>query len=351
LRWTWLSTTTAYTSGQRNGLALVASGFPVLPMRFVLLVAVCSAVSFGPLSNALGQGGVDGASATTALPESQIRDQLSRYVEAFNDRRFDDLAGLLNPQLSYSDESAGIETDEAVTFMQRLKASVEAEPTLQLNAQINELQLQDSTTAVVQGSAVLQAEGVPDERSDFVVTMTKSESSWTIAAIVDRSTDKIRQRTASEALDSLGWLVGTWQDDSPEKLVSTIEYMPGRQFLRRTITKPATDTTLAMEIIGYDPSLHRVRSWTYFADGSFSTGTWSGQTDHWNIDVTQTLRDGRIASGTYVIRPVDRNQMDVQIVSREVGGELRPGGADVTMTRAESTPDSTDETRPTEEAR
>jgi len=327
----------------------------MLRQRHWMYLASYLFVSLATFGNLLAQDNSDvpvasDVSPSTKLSEQEaIRTQLRQYVAAFNDRKFDQIVELLSPSLQYRDESAGVQLDNAEAFVGRLKAAIEAEPTLQLEAQPSDVFIETATTAIVQGSTALKAENVADEDSYFVLTMSKGKTAWKITTIVEQSPYATLQLTASEAIESLGWLVGTWQDSSPQELRSEIEFLPGRQFLRRTITEPSSKQAFGFELIGYDSVLNRVRSWTFFQDGTFGDGYWTGEEDHWSLKMTQTLPDGRTASGTYILRPEDSDTMTVQLVSREIEGEPMPSGKEIKMKRITTTPPKTNAPSPTAE--
>ncbi len=319
----------------------------MLRMRDAVFTACCLILILSPVDRAIAQGVADAPVTPEPAIEEEIRGRLGRYVEAFNSRDFDGLAKLIRSRFQFVDETSGDRIENKDAFIDRIKSAVESEPSLRLEARANRLELQEAATVLVSGSTALKAEGVPDELSRFTVTMTRAESGWQIASIIERTAGSTEVGASREAMQSLGWLVGTWQEVSSTeaekaKVVSTVEFLPGKQFLRRTFVESPGDRLLGFEIIGYDPILNRVRSWLYFSDGSFGSGYWSGEKDHWSLKLTQTLPDGRIASGTYIIRPKDANTVNIKVIAREIDGEPMPLGSAITMSRVEveSRPDT-----------
>ena len=200
----------------------------------------------------------------------------------------------MSTTVAYRDESSGDQTENANELIDRLKIAIESEPSLKLDAQAESIQV-DGASARAKGTTTLTADDVSDENASFVVELQSTEDEWKIVSIVEQGPESTLRASASGAIDSLGWLVGTWQDDSPQQLVSQIEYVPGRKFLRRTISESQNGSILEVKMIGYDPNSHSVQSWTYFTDGGFGTGQWSGGEDHWRLRMTRTLPDGQIA--------------------------------------------------------
>ncbi|MCA9260108.1 MAG: hypothetical protein KDA61_12940, partial [Planctomycetales bacterium] len=160
------------------------------------------------------------------------------------------------------------------------------------------------------------------------------------------------ESTAEQALDSLGWLVGEWVEQSERPLACRIEVVSGGKFLRRTFTeeRDGESEEVGYEMIGYDPTLNLVRSWTFFADGSFGSATWHGGDDHWRVKASQTLADGSRAIGTYVVTPVDEDTLAVKLISREVDGQAMPSGKVVSFIRVHDDAPPQAEAVPTTEA-
>ncbi len=128
-----------------------------------------------------------------------------------------------------------------------------------------------------------------------------------------------------------------------QRYKSTVRRVPGNPFLQRTVERRTDNgmVQIATEMIGYDPTLHQVRSWLFFADGSFGTGTWRGESDHCKIQLQQTLVDGSKATGTYVLRPTSPDSMTFQLISRVINGELQPMGQPTSLTRITAATSST----------
>lgn len=270
--------------------------------------------------------------ASTA--DSPVRERLKQYADAFNDRQFDSLKQLITSDVRYQDETSGRNANSASELIDLIRTAVEAEPTLKLNASIDDVEQTDADQAVVRGTTTLTSEQAPEEVSSFEITLAKPATDWLITSITERS---INASESANPLDSLGWLVGTWNEESEDGLQSHIEFLPGNRFLRRTFQRRADSEPIGYEMIGYDPRSNLVRSWTYFADGSFGDGHWEGEDDHWRMEMTQTLADGEQATATCIVRPIDHDRMTVRIISRVVNGQPLPNGKAVTLTRQTDT--------------
>ena len=85
--------------------------------------------------------------------------------------------------------------------------------------------------------------------------------------------------------------------------------------------------------IGWYPRSRGVRSWWCNSDGSFGDGSWTKSGDEWFIKSSQTLADGRAASGTFVLSRVDNDSVTLRLIGHEVDGEPQLAGKTVSMIR------------------
>ncbi|MCC9599084.1 hypothetical protein LOC67_00820 [Stieleria sp. JC731] len=339
------------------GQLLLLNWKRMMSHRFEVLVAFCWVYLLLPVNWAAAQQGETNAVSVDQADEDSVRAHLKRYTQAFNDRRWEDLGQLVASDVTYRDESSAEQISGVHGLIGRIKTAVEREPGLVLKAQIIGLENQnqgdvDVAKMVVRGQTTLVSESMPDEVSDFVVTVVKQSGHWTITSIVEQAPIDAERLSLggspepNHAIESLEWLVGTWEDSSDRRLQSEIEYLPGRKFLRRTILDPSTKASIGYELVGYDAKSNLVRSWMFFTDGSFGSGIWSSGSDHWRLKLVQTLRDGRSALGTYIIRPEDKNTMVVQMISREIDGEPMPSGQEVTLKRIDGSVGVSSESTP-----
>jgi hypothetical protein len=70
------------------------------------------------------------------------------------------------------------------------------------------------------------------------------------------------------------------------------------------------------------------------SDGGFNEGTWKKVDGQWTVQTTATLPDGRRASSTSVMKPLDDNSFAWQQVNRVVDGELLPNIDEIVIVRS-----------------
>jgi len=107
-----------------------------------------------------------------------------------------------------------------------------------------------------------------------------------------------------------------------------------RKFLQARFTVKEKDLTLSgNQIIGVDPATGAIHSWTFEADGGVGEGNWSLDGDHWLVDASGTLRDGRTLTETNVLRRVDADTFTWQSIERRLQDETIDDLAPVKVTR------------------
>ncbi len=139
------------------------------------------------------------------------------------------------------------------------------------------------------------------------------------------------------ALADLEWLVGHWVDKSDQARVDTVcRWSAKHAFLVRSFTIKSADggePDQGTEIIAWDPKSKQIRSWTFLSDGAFGQAVWTKDGKDWKREGTQTLSDGRTASGTQVISRVDDNTTSVEMIAKEIDGEPQPAADPLTVVR------------------
>ncbi|WP_047816891.1 nuclear transport factor 2 family protein [Rhodopirellula islandica] len=312
---------------------------PTLLLGACLTAAILGSVG----SDVIAQDGQP--AAVDSNSRQAVQERLQQYADAFNHRELDSLPQFVAADVRYRDQTSGREANSATELIDQIRAAVETEPTLKLSATVEEVEQTETNQATVRGTTTLTSDQAPEETSSFEITLSKRSADWVITTIIERATDEASSVDSANPIEALGWLVGTWNEDSENGLQSKIDFLPGRRFIRRTFQVGSETEPVGYEMIGYDPQSNRVKSWTYFADGSFGNGYWAGEEDHWRMEMTQTLADGGQATATCIVRPIDRDTMTVRIISRVLNGEPLPNGEAVTLKRQTDTT-ATDEPSP-----
>jgi hypothetical protein len=161
------------------------------------------------------------------------------------------------------------------------------------------------------------------------------DGKWLIDSI--RETDLPPPATASEQLSQLDWLVGSWVDESDEAtVVTTYHWTPKQNFLVHSFSV-LIDGKLDMQgtqVIGWDASQGKIRSWMFDSDGGFSEGSWeSNEENRWVIRQASTLPDGRHGSAINVLTKLDDDSFTWKSSGRQIEGVMQPGIDEFTIVR------------------
>lgn len=274
--------------------------------------------------------------------EAAVRKALAGYADAFNLHNARLVASFWTENGIHRNDSTGeeiagraaIETDLANVFKDR--------PSVHLVIHLGKLRMIRPDVARGEGEATVSGGGSDPSVSRFTVILVASEGKWLIDSVDERPV--VSASTADEALAELDWLTGSWLDEtSTGKVETTFKRSPSGAFLLRSFVFSNGEgvTDEGHQIIAWDPALKQIRSWTFHADGSFGEGFWSRNGSEWLIRSSQTLVDGRSASGTYVMKMLSDKQLSVQLIGHELAGEPQPTADPVVLTR-QPTPAATE---------
>jgi len=176
---------------------------------------------------------------------------------------------------------------------------------------------------------------VNDETTRYVCSYVKKDGTWVISELDETTLPPLN--AASAALDNLGWLVGSWKDNSTDvKVTSIVDWTNNGHFLRRsyTIANEDGDPTSATEVIGYDPVAGAVKSWMFDSDGGFGEGTWRQEGNKWINSYTGTSLDGSTTTAQHITTYVDDKKYTWESVNRQRDGEILPNIDRIEVIRA-----------------
>ena len=87
------------------------------------------------------------------------------------------------------------------------------------------------------------------------------------------------------------------------------------------------------QIIGWDPVIGQVRSWTFDSSGGFAQGAWSNSKGRWYVHKKGTTADGKTTTAVNHVTPVDENTFAFQSTQRTLAGQLLPNLNEVLVVR------------------
>jgi uncharacterized protein (TIGR02246 family) len=245
-----------------------------------------------------------------------IRDLVTAFVKSFDSHDAKAIGELFLPDAKViTEEGLVVEGRDAIAHV--FADQFAENPEAKIAVQVDSIKFIGSDIALEVGSTrMTPAPGEVPEISRYTVVHAKRNGKWQMALARDAEGDS---PTPHDRLQSLGWLVGDWIDESSEAVVfTTCRWSPDKNFLLQDIqvTTAGKPTMMVYQRIGWDPLRKCVRSWNFDSEGGYGEGTWARTEDGWMIKVNGVRSDGSTATSTntvtqdgkdaYVWRSADR---------------------------------------------
>ena len=270
-----------------------------------------------------------------------VQQAMAAYVEAFNRHDAETLVSFWTPTGTYVNKETGERSSGREALAADFAKVFTATPEILLSGGADEIRVIGGDTASVDGVTTVVLPDAEPSISAYTAIFVKQDGKWLLDTV--HESDLPTPETPRQALQPLEWMVGSWQDESDTATVSSImRWSPSQAFLIRSydVIREDEEPFQGQQIIGWDPAVKEIRSWTFNSDGSFGEGVWSQNGAEWIVRKSETLADGRLASGTQVITQIDDDTITVQTIAKEVDGAPEPTADPVTMKRVAETADA-----------
>lgn len=273
------------------------------------------------------------ASESPAKPNAALQEFLGSYTAAFAEGNAEKLAPMWAEDAEWESTVTGERANGRAAIIDDFKAFFAENPGAHLLGSIDSCKQVAPGVVCMDGQTELSIGSDEPTFGTFHAVLTATGDTWQLTKVIESAPPALEDSYAK--LAPLGGLVGQWQDDSEGPQVNTtIRWGDNETFLIRTFTIDDEDqSSQGTQVIGWDPQMNRIRSWSFYSDGSFGDGAWSSSGDEWIGRLSQTLPDGTTCSGTQIIRVVDENTLEVENVGREIDGEPLPSLPPVRMIR------------------
>ena len=263
-----------------------------------------------------------------------IEKSIQSYIDAFNSRDAKLLAAHWSLEGVYISRLDGSQIRGRDKLEKAFAAQFAKHQDAQIEVATESIDFVSPNVALEEGTATVTRPDEAPSSSRYSVVHIKRDGKWMIDRI---SEEQMLSPTAhDDALRELEWMVGTWVDQSTGDIVRLeCQWSKNRRFLVRyfTVKSPEQIELSGMQLIGWDPVQEEIRSWVFDSDGGFGQGTWTAKNDRWISQQIATLADGRLASSTTVIHPLDDNRFSWQKINRVVDGEILPSIEEVIIVR------------------
>jgi uncharacterized protein (TIGR02246 family) len=281
--------------------------------------------------------------AGSGSDESAIRATVQSYVDAYNRgdakavaAHWGESSEWISPSGQRFQGRPAIEKEMEALFKANKGVRIEvAHPSIRIVSP--EVAIEEGTVRVIRPSE-------PPSESTYLAVHVKKDGQWKLNTV--RETEVPEAPPASSPLQDLAWLVGEWEDQSPEATIrAAVTWTKNKTFLSYAFkaSGPGMDDLEGTQVIGWDPAAGTIRSWMFDSDGGFGEGVWSKKDKSWVVKFSQVLPDGRKASATNIYTLVDANTCTWKSIGRNVDGEFLPNIDEVKLVRktASDTPKET----------
>jgi uncharacterized protein (TIGR02246 family) len=324
----------------------------------LLAVAFCSGAPGDDKASDKAGKVADTASDKVAKAGDQTPDKnvetvsktLAALAKAFNDRDPKAISELFTPHGEFIDADANV-FDSHAAIAGEFAALFEVNPpnTIELIAE----EIREISPEVLSVDCVATFAGADDSNSDDIdfsaLVVKQSDGQWLLASI--RSEGEGDLRTPAARLQQLEWLIGEWIDESGDSTMRTDTrlsedgnflitdfgiHVGGRQVMSGT------------QLIGWDASLDKFRSWVFDSEGGHAEGIWTEVEAAWIVKVTGVRPDGDIVSATNIYEAQGPEAYRFSVIDRIVGDVTEPDFTALVVRKppeAETTSDTNAEQR------
>jgi uncharacterized protein (TIGR02246 family) len=271
-----------------------------------------------------------------AEDRAAIEKGIQAYVEAFNNKDIDGVVNRWSPEGVYIDQSTGQQMSGREEIKESLQAVFASASKGRLTVEVESIDFVSPNVALEKGASTITRDDGNPSVTRYNAVHIKRDGSWLIDRLTE--TEVITPPSRYEQLKDLEWMVGRWRDQDDQGVVaSECHWARNKNFLVRSfnVSMAGVPDMAGMQLIGWDPANHQIRSWTFDSDGGFNHAIWKKSGSAWSIQQTATLPDGRLASATTIMAPLNPNSFTWEQVHRVVDGELLPNLPKITIDRAE----------------
>ncbi len=256
--------------------------------------------------------------ADDGLQAEAVRQSLTGLAQAFNSHDAAAFAANWTEGAVYADPANGVELTGREAILEHYATLFKEQPQVTLAAKITDIELKGNEQAFVRGTAEVTSGKEKSSLSSFLAELALQDGKWLVVSVEESDLDP---------LEDLAWLVGSWKDDGTgPSIASTFAWdAGGRSLVRKySITEENGEQKSGTQYIVWDSGLGQIRSWVFSSSGTVGQGEWEQHEDRWAIHWTATLADGRPASATQVITPVDEDSFQVEWTDIDIDGDMRP---------------------------
>lgn len=205
---------------------------------------------------------------------------------------------------------------------------------LKLQVEGESLRFVTPDVAIEEGTtAVIPADGPPN-RARYTIIHVKKDGQWFVSSLRN---SPYAQASNGENLAALDWLIGDWAGETStgEAEHLSFTWAENQSFIIGSFSTTARKASVgsAKQWIGWDPLAKNVRSWVFDTTGAFGEGSWAQEGKKWVVKTSVVLPEGKKATATFILSPVDADTIALQSRDRTVDGNKLPDTKELKLKR------------------
>jgi uncharacterized protein (TIGR02246 family) len=274
--------------------------------------------------------------ADQAADEAAIRKNVTAYVTAYNNHDAKTLATFWSPDAVYVNPETGEEAEGHDAIADQFAAILANLGDAKLVVDVKSIAFLSPTVAVERGTArvVNKSEKEP-KNADYTAIHVKRDGKWLLDRVSEEDSPVVFSNY--DRLKDLEWMIGDWVDqDDHSRVEMMCKWTKNQTFIVRHFAISIADRLdmSGIQLIGWDPSTGKIRSWVFDSDGGFGEATWTKKGNRWIINAAATMPDGRKTSAINIMNVVDKNSFTWQSTGRELDGEILPNIEPIKVVRS-----------------
>jgi uncharacterized protein (TIGR02246 family) len=271
--------------------------------------------------------------ANVSADEVAIRASAEDYTAAFNKGDAKAVAAAWTPDGEFTDEH-GRKFQGRDEIEREFAAIFADQPGAKIEIAVDSIKFLTPEVAIESGTARSSSSAGGGPPVKYTAVHVKTGGKWLMWNV---SESRPALASSADRLAGLSWLVGEWKADlgGGKTYRTTCQWMSEKSFLNRTFTvsENARVVSSGTQIIGWDPVVGQVVSWTFDSSGGFGHEVWEDRGAQWRIDASSILPDGATALSTNLLSKLNDNAFTWRSVERSMNDELLPDTAEVRVER------------------
>jgi uncharacterized protein (TIGR02246 family) len=273
------------------------------------------------------------ATKPPTLAEQAIRKVAQDFDQAFNSGDAEKVAAVWTTDAEYIDEE-GERYIGRDTIKKEYEAFFTANPRAKIRSVIDSVRVVNGTTAIEDGRAMIEppAAGSPGT-SRYTAVYVLQDAKWLLSSVHDI---RVVAPSNYKRLNDFEWMIGTWQGgEGNDRIETKCHWLKNKSFIERTyqVFKAGLPSTSGTQIIGWDPELQQICSWSFSSDSGYARNVWKPRANGWWTQSSGVLGDGTKTAAVNVFQRVDDDTLSLKSTDRTLGGARIPDLKEVIFKR------------------